>query len=127
VYQDGIAVVDDGDDDDAFYLFHHDEGKADMYHWKDNVLAQIAEVIDTCDGPFLHGYDGSSWQVTIPLAAPHEVVRTDSDNITIGYNPSDDVSGNDKHNGSDDGLDTDKWDGHMYVEELKVVDEPDDT
>jgi hypothetical protein len=126
VYHEGIAVVDDGDDDDAFYLFHRDEGKTTAHEWKDLILHQVDEATVTPDGPFLHGSDNGSWQVTIPLSAPHEVATNDSGNTFIGYNPSDDVSGNDRHAGSQSGVDIDKWDGHMYVEELKVIDEPDD-
>jgi hypothetical protein len=126
VYQDGIAVVDDGDNDDAFYLFHRDEGKTTAHEWKDLILEQVNEVTDPYDGLFLHAYDTDHWQVTIPLSAPHEVFETESGNTIVGYNPSDDVSNTDKHNGTSAGLNTTKWDGHMYVEELKVVDELDD-
>jgi hypothetical protein len=126
VYQDGIAVVDDGDDDTAFYLFHRDEGKAEMYVWLDAVLERVNEVTDQYDGLFIHAYDTDHWQVILPLEANYEIVQTPDDLYTIGYNPSDDVSGVDYHDGHAVDFERGPWDGHMCVEDISIIDEPDD-
>jgi len=126
VYQDGIAVVDDGDNDDVFYLFHRDEGKAEMYHYKDDVLRKISEVTDKYDGLFIHAYDTDNWQVILPLEADYEIVQKRGELYTIGYNPSDDVSGVDYHDGHAADFERGPWNGHMTVRRISIIDELDD-